>query len=828
MSVAGKRSSLGDEYQLRVALHWLIRLIKDESIESIQVNSTGLLGEDSAISVDDIVVLYKNGYVCFIQAKKNQPQHNNWTLVDTELQKELRKARDQLESRGNSKVMFYSRSPFGELKKLVEDCRYYPEYSAFVRDAAQNQLECLKRLAKILERTEEITYFLIKQISFGSTNEFDEWDRQNKSDLESLVPNVDVALPILERFLASHETNLRDSRYLITRSDVLAELAKKGLYLTPRRTEAEILATFRQASKIGREWLRTIDDETICRSELSHLIELIEQGYKSILLTDCPGSGKTCLLLDLAKYIEDEKEPIWGLLFIKGDFFTKLQTEQDLVNRGLPEDIVGQCARLADYRRVIVIIDSLDVLSLSRQHDALKIFLGIIDRLEKLDKVTIIAACRNFDLEYDPLLRGRSWQHRVQIKPLDFDNEIKPFLIKWKVDISQITPELKALLQIPQNLRIYGKLANLGILLQSPSVYDLYNSFVEEVVVKNPRLGSEAIVALQNMAEQMMQQRSQSYPKVSFKTSEEIITELNSQQVLWEKSPGTLAFSHQTLGDYITVRAALSKNQTLADFILEHPQLPFIRPAIRAFFFYLRVYQINSFRRQVSQVLSHEKIAYHVKRLICESLSEITPVEEDWRLLRRIFQNYPDLFRRLLWRTNKGYWWNIITQHWLTEAKLAQDRETWLLQFIKWLAGWINIYPAEVVKFLKESITQKWISPQNLSSNILSLLLKLKKWNTEGIQELLEILVEDFEIEEHGYLGNVLRQWIQATNRGDSLLWKYITKDILPEDISQWNLDENLRCMPHNFGEESFLELRLCQSDTLLNVVINELETWSK
>ena len=162
----------------------------------------------------------------------------------------------------------------------------------------------------------------------------------------------------------------------------------------------------------------------------------------------------------------------------------------------LPEDIVGQCARLTEFRRTVVIIDSLDVLSLSRQHDTLKVFLRIIDRLEKIEGVTIITACHNFDLEYDPLLRGRSWQHKVNLQPLDFDAEVKAFLINWNVDISNITPELRTLLQIPQNLRIYEKLAKLGVPLQSASAYELYNSFLEEVVVKKQPLGTEAIVAL--------------------------------------------------------------------------------------------------------------------------------------------------------------------------------------------------------------------------------------------------------------------------------------------------------------------------------------------
>jgi Caspase domain/ATPase family associated with various cellular activities (AAA) len=713
--------------QLQILLHWLIRLLEDDAIESIQVDSTAIPGKNSSVTADNIVIFYKDG-------------HSN----------------------------------------------------------------CIQ------------------------TQELEDWEHQNKLYLERLVPKANLAMLVLKRYIQSNNTHLRDTKHRITRSDVLAELAIHELNPTPKRSEAEILAAFNSASSIGRYWLRKIDGKAITRSELSKIIELIEQGSRTILLIDRPGSGKTCMLLDLADYIECEKASVWGLLFIKGDKFTNVSSEQELTAQGLPENIVGQCARLADYRQVVVIIDSLDVLSLSRHHAALKVFLGIIDRLEKLDGITVMVACRNFDVEYDPLLRGRSWQHKINLQPLDFDNQVKPFLMDWKVDVSNITPELRALLEIPQNLRIYEKLAKLGVPLRPASAYELYNSFLEEVVVKNSTLGAGAVVALQNMAEQLMLQRTQSYSKVSFGTSEEVVRLLISQEMLLENPPGVLAFSHQTLADCITVRAALAKNQTLAEFILEHPQLPFIRPAVRAFFFCLRAYQPEIFRRQVREVLSHNEIAYHVKRLICESFSEISPLDEDWRLLRRIFQNYPDLFRRLLWRASNGAWWNIITQHWLPGAKLAQEREAWLLQFVQWLGMWTNEYPTEVVAFWREAIAQKWANPQNLARSIRSMLGNFKAWDTQGIQELLETLVEDFEVEKHDSLGRLLSRWVQFTNSGDILLWRYITKNILPEDVRGWDLRNKLRCQPHEFHQENFLVNRLNQSDILLTLVLNDIEGWSE
>ena len=601
---------------------------------------------------------------------------------------------------------------------------------------------------------------------------------------------------------------------------------KHGLTPTPKRSEAEILATFKQASNIGRNWLRTIDGKNISRSELSKIIELIEQGSRSILLTDRPGSGKTCILLDLADYIEREKAELWVFLFIKGDNFTNIATEQDLVDRGLPEDIVSQCARLTDSGKVVVVIDSLDVLSLNRQHDSLKVFLSIIDRLEKLDGVTIITACRSFDLEYDPLLRGRSWHHRIDLQPLDFNDEVKPFLIKWNVDISKINPELQALLQIPQYLRIFGELAKRGIQLQSASAYELCNSFLEEIVLKNQTLGNEAIAALQNMAEELMRGRSQSCSKVSFGTSEEIVRQLISQEVLSENSYGALEFSHQTLRECITVGAALAKNQTLTQFILEHPQLPFIRPAVRAFFFYLRAYQPDTFRRQVWEVLSHDEIAYHVKRLVCESLSETSPVDDDWRSLRRIFQDYPDLFKRLLWRVYNRAWFDILRNSWFPDISSASERETWLLQFVRHLNVWMNIYPVEVVGLWKQAIEIKWANKQNVLETISSVLRDFKVWETEGVREILETIIDNVNTE-YSFVGKSLSKWIQATNSGDDLLWKYITTNVSTEETYSFDIARQLRCTPHHFCEDNFLEVRLIKSDILLNLVLDELETWN-
>jgi len=630
-----------------------------------------------------------------------------------------------------------------------------------------------------------------------------------------------------ESSLVSFSTQSRDSKQLSKHSK-WTRLIESNLNAENQWDQTIIKENFRIASRIGRDSLRKIDGKTIRRTELKQIVRCISQGDRTILLTDRPGSGKTCVLLKLADLLERQSCP-WNLLFIKGDYFSEADTEQDLAARGLPENIVGQCDYLAKFCRVVVIIDSLDVLSLGRHHAALKLFLSLIDRLESIDGVTVIAACRTFDLEYDPLLRGRSWQRRINLEPLNFEKVVSSFLLGWDIDPHDIHTELRQLLQIPQNLHLYEKLAKLRTGLQQPtSSYELCNSFLEEVVVKNSQLGSEALIALQNMARQLMQQRSQSYSKSAFNPGESIVRQLISQEVLLEPkaSPGFLKFSHQTLADCLTVRANLAENKTLTEFILDYPQLPFIRPTVRAFFFFLRTQQPEVFSRQIRQVLSHNDIAYHVKRLICESLAEITPTEQDWSLLRWIFQNHSDLFRRLMWRLYGKNWFEILRHQWLTEAQLAQDREVWLLQFIQCLRVWMNQYPIDVVSLWRESITDHWASKPNLIRTIRSSLGDFQAWNTDGIRQLLETLIEESDTDQD-LLGKSISKWVKANDSGDDLLWLYITKSVLPEDTQRWELRDKLRCSPDDFHEDNFLDERLTQSDDLLAFALSSLENWS-
>jgi hypothetical protein len=825
MSRAGTKSNQGDDYQRMVALHWLVRLINDEDgISYIQAESNGLPDIDEKISVDDIVVVYRDGHRRHIQVKKNQPQNRTWSLSDQSLADELPKILDQLESKDNTIVELCSRTPFGDLQSLAEASREYPDYNAFQRESGENLKTTLTMIAQKWKRSEADSLNLLRRLEFASPLSFEEWDRQNRQELSILVSNADLALPVLETFLNAHQSKLQAATLTIRREDVIRHLEQKGVVKTPLCSEAETLEQFQQASRIGREWQRTIGGRRIERAELAELIHLIEDGADTILVIDRPGSGKTCLLLDLADCIE--KDPRFSLLFIKGDRFAKLKSEGDLKGAGLPEDIVGLCGRLSELRRIVVIIDSLDVLSMNRDHGALGIFLRLLDRLNPMPNVTVVVACRSFDLQYDPLLRDREWKHKIHVPDFDYETVVAPLLHEWSVQEAELDTEMRRLLLLPQNLRLFEDIVKRGGRCNIHTAYELQEVYLQEVVVKDPALGTPAMAALQDLADRLLRERTQLIHPAACSIDEPLRRALVSSGVLYEDPNGCLGFSHQTLFDNLSIYSSLSRGEDLVGFIKSHPPFPFLRPAVRSFVFHLRIHVPDLFSRQVWAALHDTDIAYHLRRLIAESLAEIDPHDDDWPLFRRLFRQEPELFRRLFWRLGGDAWWRLLLAHWLPSlGSPACDSELYSL-FVTRLDRWMNTHPTEVVALWRRTFAEGWGEVNRLAGQITVQLLKFQHWQIKGIPELLEIL----SLEEKGkgnLLGKSISLYVDATNEGDELLWKYIIKDVDFEHARRFDIGRKLHCDPHVFHDKAFLKGRLIRSDRLLDLVINALEAWA-
>lgn len=820
MSRAGIKSDQGDDYQRFIALHWMIRLISDDAIEFVQAQSTGLPGVDEKITVDDIVVCYKNGQRRHIQAKKNQPKNRSWNLND--LQDELPKILAQLEISPQTLVELCSQTPFGDLKSLIDAGREYPDFTAFNNHVESNGLQgFLNQLAEKWNRSQEDTFVLLRRIEIGPHHSFADWPRINLEELKRLVSRADIALEVLESFLNKHQSKLLSQSFTISREDVLAHLRKHGCVRAPLYEEAEILQQFRRISAIGRnDWQRTVGGQKILRPEFAQVLEQVEEGAATVLVTDRPGSGKTCLLLDLADHLEADDR--FGLLFIKGDRFTTSSSISDL-----PKDIPGLCARLSETRRVVVILDSLDVLSMNREHGALERFLRLVDQLQLMPGVTAIAACRSFDLKYDTLLRDRKWQKTIALADFDYDQVVAPLITKWGVAEHEVDAPLRDLLRLPQNLRLFETVAQRGGPYNIRSVHELHEAYLDEAVRKNHLLGDAAMQRLRDLADKLLREREQWIAPALFPLTEELRRALVSCGVLHQDEKGRIGFGHQTLLDNLAAKSAFAREQTLVDFIKSHPPFPFIRPAVRSFAFHLRTYCARKFRQQLWAVFTDEDVAYHFKRLLAESLIEIIPEEDDKLLINRLMQNEPELFRRFFWRLNSAAWFSWLTEHWLPNLGSVQEDKQWYALFAAKLERWQNAFPDEVLALWQRAFTEGWDEKRSLVWRAANSLDDFQHWQASGVADLLELLLRESGNKTH-FLGKAISQYVAATGQGDDLLWRFITKDLSSEDVTKWDIGKNLHCDEYEFHQKDFLEQRMLASEYLLDLVLNDLQKWAE
>uniref|UniRef100_UPI00402575E6 AAA family ATPase n=1 Tax=Candidatus Wujingus californicus TaxID=3367618 RepID=UPI00402575E6 len=818
-------SNQGDEYQRFIALHWVVKLLHEDELDWVQIEAIASPDTQERILIEDIVVGYKDRHKLYIQAKKNQPNYREWNLSD--IKDMLSKAKNQLKKDPAGLVSFYSRTPFTDLQKLREAVNLYESFSMFNANASSAVKKIFDDFICVLDITAEEAFFVLNQITIGPYHTFEGWEEVISNDLKRHFIRHNDAYNSLYKLVAKQSTRLNKS-HKFPKDNLLEALAKEGFFKAPALEEAEILEKFKTASQIGRNYDTRIGGQKIYRDEVNAVLDNIKAKKSSTLVTGKKGCGKTWILLEVADQIE--KANAFGMLFIKGDQFDDVYSEDELIRRlGYEHDPFILVARLSEYRHVVVIIDSLDALSLSRDQKALKIFLSLIDKLISLENVTVVLACRDFDLEYDPQLRNRSWEIKISLPPLSFERDVKPILESCGINVQNINEHQQRLLSHPQNLKLYEKIYNKIPISSILTEFHIIKLFFEESVEKNSKLGPEVTESLQSMSNNLLKKRLLFMPRFQFKGTEEMIWALSSEGVLIIDSfRDRLSFAHQALLDYLMIRSYLKESKTLQEFILEHPQLPFIRPLIRTFLFFSHSMDNKDFSREVIQILRNDKVAYHVKRLIVESLSELSPITDaELNLIKNIHISFPDLFNRFLQRVISTEWFDAMHPV-LTKAVLAKnENDSTKATLLYTLEKWMNIRPMETIECWKYVLN----TPDPVLWPIIRIIDKVSCWETIGIEEVLERLLK-IEKEKTGdrWLGTAISQYVDATNKGDNLLWQYITQDVPVGVISHdffRSHEKGLNCSDHHFRRKDFLTNRFKKSTWLLETAINTVIDWS-
>ena len=598
--------------------------------------------------------------------------------------------------------------------------------------------------------------------------------------------------------------------------------------LAPIMDLAEMRSSFASTSAIGRSWHRDIAGHRITSPILTKLLAAIEENKRSILLTGLPGSGKTCVMLELQEELERRAKKRTDLvpLFIQSREFADHASVQDREAQGLPERWVETVARMAKETKVVVVIDSLDVLSIAREHNALTYFLAQIDRLLLISNVTVVTACRDFDRHYDRRIAERNWDSEFKCPALNWEIEIAPLLAKLGIDTSATDAVTRELIRNPRELGLFVELAQRDGSFKAVTSHALAQRYLKTFVQDDVALGDSAIEAIEAIANEMLRTRSLAIPRQRFTASQDILVALLSHNVLHETQEEKLAFGHQTLLDVLVISRAVRQDVSLNDFIQGLPPVPFVRPSIRSFVAQLAMGDRRKFRNQLRTVLTGNS-PFHIRRLVAESFAEQIPQDDDWPLIRDLRDHHREVFQIIYTQAALLEWHHFWFKHLIPVLTIERDAEGITIHAHR-VSRWKNDDASRILAFWAEVLALEWVEATQIIGQLGHYLAEINVENTTSLEPLLETML-NLPRQAHSFLGHAVAHYVTQSDVGDELLWRFVAGDLTDEDVSAFRFDDKLHCQSHEFGntQDNFFHQRMQESTTLLDLAVASVEQWS-
>lgn len=331
----------------------------------------------------------------------------------------------------------------------------------------------------------------------------------------------------------------------------------------------------------------------------------VEEG--SLIVTGEPGAGKSGILHDLAKLLQDEGR---DFVFLAVDRFEAKSPGGLRLEIGLTRDISDVLMNWPGAKPAFLIIDDLDG---ARSGTSEKTFRELIAQVMKSgSRWRVIASMRKFDLrnnmEIRKIFRGKPVPGFIDE---DFP-EIRHINIpKLQEDeLSQIDPQspelanflatageaLREMLRVPFNLRLTGELLGEGMALEMfthvCTQLELLDQYWWYRVIRNDGQGDTREIILRKAVHHMVKSRELRVNRefVIDSASSQALHDLLSSHVLteWRPSPAAdpdryvLAFAHNVLFDYAVARLLLRGGSgKLEDLLVNDPELVLaIRPSL--------------------------------------------------------------------------------------------------------------------------------------------------------------------------------------------------------------------------------------------------------
>ena len=252
--------------------------------------------------------------------------------------------------------------------------------------------------------------------------------------------------------------------------------------------------------------------------------------------------------------------------------------------------------------------------------------LNIVRRIGNEPNVHVLLSARTFEFNHD--VRLRSIEAEAVTLALPPWHEVKERLTEIGVDPDAWPDKARDVMRIPQALKTFVALANSG----RTEPFSTYQAMLEQFW--NDRVASaddsSGLIALaSDLAGQMAEEEALWLAAARFDDRQPYLRRLEALGLV-VRSENTLrvAFSHQTLFDYVLARTFVRTSGLLSVYVLERQDSLFVRAKVWSALNYLRAADVKSYEREFVAIWEKTSLRRHLRLLLIEFLGQVSkPLE---------------------------------------------------------------------------------------------------------------------------------------------------------------------------------------------------------
>jgi hypothetical protein len=663
----GEADKFGNRYEGAWTVRQLLEIIAGRA-GSIQIEPFGELGAgvEFTLKVGDRTTVH--------QVKRQAGELANWTLKRLEREGVLETAAKHADA--GRDFYFISSVPARELDELSDRARRSKDVKEFIEGQLTGQrLQSLFTQLTGVWGGPQLAWHRLRSTYVTSADE-----RELRAANEALAGALLTGATPAAAVAALADLAAQNIGQTLAVRDIFGAASEYGL------TKVRELGTSGADEAVGRgmgRWLAAVEaellDPHIARPESRAIVDAVEARARVVLAVGAAGAGKTGVLHEVATALPSKH---WALFALRLDHSRPVRSASDLGQvLGLDDSPVSALASVAGERNCLLIIDQLDAVSLASGRPATASFDAVAELLRQADafpSMRVLLAVRRFDLDNDHRLRGLIAdppEHvLLEVEPLD-DEQVNAAVQAMGVDPLLLASTQRDLLRVPLNLSLLHAIAGERQALTFQTTRDLMGAFwnrkrweARESAGREVRF--EAVVA--RLVEEMSARQRLAVP-VAVLDAEGLQSDadvLRSAHVLVGDG-GLVAFFHEAFFDYAFARGWSARGDSLLAFLLKSAQELFRRAQVRQVLLHLRDEDPARFRREAEDVLSDDRVRFHLKDVVIAILRSLPdPSIEDWEVIERLLQLGLPFDDRL--------WQAVRTREWFVGLDDADLIERWL------------------------------------------------------------------------------------------------------------------------------------------------------